>query len=326
MPDRKIRWHIAPPPEVTTEYAGTRLGEYYTRAEAKLYTQQRASERLQAEYGLEPIGVSADGPCYLGVAAFGAEIVYPEDDAPMVANTVVKRPEDVYQLRFPTSYVETPAMRPFVEMARWMSQETGRKVHFGSGLEGPVTTAELLRGQEFFLDLYEHPREAHRLLEIATESIIRFPRECRHYQGLPPPKGGGIADDFAGLISPEMWPEFVMPYYRRIYEALGDGPRSMHSELLHPGHLPFLLDLGITNFDPGNDQYLTVEDLVACDGLNFTWNLFTVRDMQRGTPESIRSLYVSCVERGATAVVTELCRGTPPENVRAFIEVARKCE
>lgn len=125
---------------------------------------------------------------------------------------------------------------------------------------------------------------------------------------------------------PEMWPEFVMPYYRRIYEALGEGPRSMHSELLRPGHLPFLLDLGITGFDPGNDQYLTVEDLVACDGLNFTWDLFTVRDMQRGTPGSIRSLYISCIERGATAMMTELCRGTAPANIKAFIEVARKFE
>jgi len=88
-----------------------------------------------------------------------------------------------------------------------------------------------------------------------TESFIRFARENRRRRGLPEDQGGtGLCDDFAGLISPEMWPEFVLPYYRRLYAAFGDGPRSMHSELLRPGHLPFLLELGVTSFDPGQDQ------------------------------------------------------------------------
>jgi uroporphyrinogen-III decarboxylase len=202
----------------------------------------------------------------------------------------------------------------------------GRKLPLGVGIEGPITSAKLLRGEEFFIDLYDSPKAAHRLLELMTDSYILFVRENRRRQGAPETGGGvGIADDFAGLIGPAMWPEFVAPYYRRIYEGLGAASRSHHSELLRPGHLRYLLDLGVTSFDPGQDQYLTVKSIQeVAPGLRFTWNLFTVRDMKEGTPASIKELYRQAVRDGARSVMGELCRGTPEANIRAFIEVARE--
>jgi hypothetical protein len=120
-----------------------------------------------------------------------------------------------------------------------------------------------------------------------------------------------------------MWPEFVVPYYRGIYE--GATSRSHHSELLRPGHLKHLLDLGVTSFDPGQDQYLTIQSIrEAAPGLRFTWNLFTVRDMKEGTPDSIQRLYRQSVRDGAAAIMAELCRGTPEENIHAFIEVGKE--
>ncbi|MCK5118514.1 MAG: hypothetical protein KAQ78_02965 [Candidatus Latescibacteria bacterium] len=45
-----------------------------------------------------------------------------------------------------------------------------------------------------------------------------------------------------------------------------------------------------------------------------------------GTPERIRAKYRQAIEQGAPELFTEICRGTPRENVRAFVEVAREYE
>jgi hypothetical protein len=335
MPDKKpactaarrarIPWHFAVPPEVTTEYAGTKLGAYYTDLDVMLKTQNTARQLFKEKYGIETGGERIDVPAYLGVAAFGAELVYPEDDPPQVKGVLLRRAEDVTRLRSPDSYYDTPAARPAWRMYQTMLGR-GKKVGLGTGTEGPITSAKLLRGEDFFLDLYDSPRLAHRLLDLLTESVIQFARENRRRQGLQETGlGAGIADDFAGLIAPHMWPEFVVPYYRRIYEGLGGESRSHHSELLRPAHLRYLLDLGVTSFDPGQDQYLTVRSIrEAAPGLRFTWNLFTVRDVKEGTPDSIKRLYREAVRDGAPSVMAEACRGTPEANIRAFIEVAKE--
>lgn len=321
-----VRWHLAVPPEVTTECAGTTLGAYYLDAETMWRTQEVGRAHFRVEYGVELGGHRAEAPAYVGVAALGAAVVFPADDMPQVRGHLLQRPEEVERLVIPESYLETPAMRPFVAIRDWMQARAGARIPLGAGLEGPITTAKLLRGQEFFLDLYTAPKAAHRLLEVATESFIRFSQEVRRANGAPVDTGGtGIADDFAGLISPAMWPEFVLPYYRRIYEAFGDGPRGHHSELLRPGHLRYLCELGVTRFDPGQDQYLSIESIrEAVPTLPFEWNLRTVADLLQGTPAQIRHAYADAVARGATAMMAEICRGTPAENIRAFVGVARE--
>lgn len=329
MKKKGISWRVAVPPEVSTEYAGTRLGAYYTDGDVMLRTQRTARAKFEGMYGIAPISIGADTPAYLGAAVLGAELVFPEDDPPMVRGHVLHRAEDVDRLKIPDRYYEREAAARYLRIYEQIRSEVGEgeRVHLGVGIEGPVTTATLLRGQDFFVDLYDHPKAAHRLLRLVTESIIRFIKENRRVRGFPEEGGGtGIADDFSGLISPEMYAEFVVPYHRRIYDAFGEAPRSLHSELLRPGHLKYLAQLGVTHFDPGQDQYLTVRDIVAATDVPFTANVYTVQDMQQGTPESVAAVYRLAVDEGATSVMVELCRNTPTENIRAFIEVAREYE
>ncbi len=321
----RIAWHLAVPPEVTTEYAGTRLRAYYTDVQTMLHTQETARHIFRERFGIDCGSQRIDAPAYLGVAAFGAEVVYPEDDPPQVRGIALRQADEAERLSIPESYYDTPAVKPVWQMYQAMCAR-GKKLPLGVGIEGPITSAKLLRGEDFFTDLYAAPRAAHALLEIMSESFVRFVRENRRRQGLPETGGGvGIADDFAGLISPQMWPEFVVPYYRHIYEGLNATSRSHHSELLRAGHLRFLLELGVTSFDPGQDQYLTARTIrERVPGLRFTWNLFTVRDMREGTPATIKRLYREAVKDGAPAVMAELCRGTPADNVRAFLDVAQE--
>ena len=325
---RGIRWTLAVPAEVTTEYAGTRLGEYYSRADVMLATQVAARERFLALYGVDLGEPHVDVPAYVGVASLGADLVLPEDHAPMLANQgrVLADESSVLALA-PASPEDSAWLGRYVALRQHLAEALGREVSMGAGQEGPVTSAVLLRGAVFFEDVMLRPQLAHHLLEVVTDTYLAFVRHVRALCGQEQVGPTGIADDMAGNLSPALWPEFVLPYWQRIYDTLSDGRRSLHSELLRPAHLPLLASLGLSHFDPGNDQYLTASDVVrGAPGLRFSWNLFSVRDMLQGTPESIRAAYVAAVNAGAPEVMTELCRGTPRENVYAFLEVARQHE
>jgi uroporphyrinogen-III decarboxylase len=199
-----------------------------------------------------------------------------------------------------------------------------RQIGLSAGQEGPVTTAVLLRGADFFCDCLLDPPRAHRLLAVCTDTYIAFVRAVREVTGAPQNGGVGIADDHAGNLSPALWPEFVLPYYERIYEQLGATRRTMHTELVRHRHLPLLKQLGLDHINYGENQYLGVRDVVEELGVPFDWHIKTVPEMLQGTPARIQDAYRRAVADGAPEMVCELTVGTPVENIRAFVEVA--CE
>ena len=74
---------------------------------------------------------------------------------------------------------------------------------------------------------------------------------------------GGFPDDFAGMFGPNLFGEFVVPYWEQIYQWMNAGQRMLFSELLRVEHLPFLKQVKLDYYDPGVDQYLTPELLRA---------------------------------------------------------------
>jgi uroporphyrinogen-III decarboxylase len=328
QPSRKgVEWYLAVPPEVTTEYVGTKLGDYYGRADVMMETQRLAREQFLSLYDVDLGGYHVATPAYVGVSALGADLVLPEDHPPMVANQGhVVAESDVMSLR-PADPRRSVWLNRYVAIREQAEAITGERLALPAGQEGPLTSAVLLRGEDFYRDVIDEPKRAHHLLDVVTQTYVDFVRYCREQSGQPLQGNAGIADDMAGTLSPAFWPEFVVPYWTRIYEELGPGRRSVHTELLRPAHLHYLAEMGIDSFDPGTDQYLTLQDVLAgVGGMRFSWNLFTVRDTLNGTPESIRALYSACAEAGAPAIMTELCRATPRANVAAFVAVARQYE
>ena len=327
MPNAKpIPWSLHFPPEVQTELVGVRQRSYYLDPEVMLATQLAAREIIRQRYGLEAVPLYCAAPSYVGVAALGGKLRYPEDDQPMVVNQgrIIADPAQIAHLIVPDP-ATAPEMQAWVRRYEAMMARApeGEAVGLSSGQQGPVTAAVLLAGDRFFGWVVERPAAAQALLELTTELAIRYRRYALEVMGLEP-VDVGISDDFAGCISPRHWPSMVLPYWERIYAALGTGRRYLHSELLRPGHLKFLEPLGIAEYDPGMDQYLSVKAILAETRVPFTWNLFTSRDMMQGTPESIEALYRQAVADGAPKMTAELCRGTPEANVQAYLAVARE--
>ena len=206
-----------------------------------------------------------------------------------------------------------------------MKKKVGNRYHITcGGTEGPITTAVIIRGPAFFVDIYRNPKKVHQLLEIVTEVSLRIREVIEEVTG-EDIRRTGIADDFAGYLTPQQYREFAYPYYQLIYKKYGQNGRSLHSELLRREHLKFLSMLGITHYDPGMNPYLRVRDLREL-GIPFSWNLKTAQDMLMGSPESIRKAFIRAVREGAREIATELCRRVPKENVLAFVKIAREYE
>lgn len=105
---------------------------------------------------------------------------------------------------------------------------------FHPDLQGPMDICELLWGSELFLGLIDRPDLAHALLDLVSDTYIRFMRQWE--RGVSPRPGAYsahwghlhkgrimIRDDSAMNLSPEMFDEFIRPYDQRLLRELGGG-------------------------------------------------------------------------------------------------------
>lgn len=328
MRRRPVRWTLAIPVEVMCEYTQIPQGEYYTDLERTIEVHERFPELFERATGYRPpLSHPTPVTAYEGVAALGGELVFPRDHQPQVANLgrVLERPADVERLEAP-GFGDAPRLRRLLAWHDELKQRFPATASpMSAGQEGPVTTAVLLRGERFFLDCIDDPRRAHRLLDVAAAMFISWTRAARAVDGARTDTVL-IADDHAGLLGPEFWPEFVLPYYRCIIDALG--PRCwMHTELVRRAHLPLFRGMDLAAINYAEDQYLSPRDtLEELPGVPCGWHILTVAEMQQGTPDGIRRRYAELAAMGFPEVRCELTVDTPAANVRAFLAAAREHE
>ncbi|MCD6408203.1 hypothetical protein J7L87_04045 [bacterium] len=200
------------------------------------------------------------GFTYTHISALGANVEFPENSEPK-PYPLISSPEEIEKLKEPEDYLSAPIIKKKLEALKYIKEKFPSAPDFiGHLMEGPVTTAMLLLGEEFLILPFENPDKAHKLLEFCVKSSLNYARQIKKYFNQPL-IANGFPDDFAGMFNPEIFEKFVFPYWERIYKGLSSKERSLHSELLRVEHLPFLERLKIKYFDPGVDQYLKPEDL-----------------------------------------------------------------
>ena len=328
---KKIPWRLCIPPEVYTEYTGTKLGLFHTDGKVMLETQLEAGKIFHEKYGLPAKdSVGCNMTSYISASVLGAEVIFPEDDAPQLRGRVVNDLADIYTLQSPVDIATAGLFPDILKRYEYMQdalKDGPVRAELDIGVQGPFTTAVLLRGSRIFEEMYTESDEVKRLIEIATETTINIIQFRDEYTGVRT-ESVCMTDDYGGLISPEMYQEFCLPHMIAVFEALAieKSKRTLHCETLKRGHLKYLDEAGISWFDPGVNESISVNDILSETAVTFAYNIFTVRDMKEGTPESIRALYLRAVADGAPEMMTEICRETPPENIEAFLNVAREYE
>jgi hypothetical protein len=112
--------------------------------------------------------------------------------------------------------------------------KVGRYVHiYHPDLQGPMDICEVVWGSTIFYAMYDRPELVHALLEIVTQTYVRF---MRAWTEVVPFEAHGNAhwgyfhqgnimlrDDSAMNLSPDMFDAFVQPYDQRLLDAFGGG-------------------------------------------------------------------------------------------------------
>jgi hypothetical protein len=168
-------------------------------------------------------------------SAFGAEVVWWENDFPAVRPVIGDRPEKVYELRRPA--VTDGELGRILEYTRFFIKRTeGRYPVRLADIQGPLDNTALIFGHTPFLQaLITHPREVHHLMGMVTDLMIDFARTQRglvrglgaefvpsgFQPWLPDGTALSVANDVGVMLSPDLHDEFSVPYLSRISEAFG---------------------------------------------------------------------------------------------------------
>ena len=168
-------------------------------------------------------------------SAFGAEVVWWENDFPAVRPLIGDDTDKVRRLTRPA--IKDGQLGRILEYTRAFLERTEGRVPIRLGdIQGPLDNAALIFGHTAFLEaLITAPREVHLLLDMITDLMIEFAAAQRglvHAAGaefvpssfqpwLPDGKGISVANDVAVMLSPGLHDEFGVPYLDRLSDAFG---------------------------------------------------------------------------------------------------------
>lgn len=317
--------------------AGVRYDRVFTDLDAIVEAYRKGRPLAEALFGPD---VQMGGPAWAGnsyghVNGLGAELYFPEGSEVGLSreHMCASLDEGIALLKKDIDFRNAGLFPQYLKLWEGLKRAFPEfNLRFtGFKAEGPMTTAWILRGHDFFTDLYEQPEKAKEFLRLGVESILKYRETERAVNGLPlfGESGAGVADDVAAMISPRMWPEFVVPNLERHYAAQTNGPRSAHIENLSVDHLRFLDELGVASYDPSVSGKLTPALIRANCSARFSWRLNATHYPDRSSDGIQRWVY-EAVADGAPAVITNvdrsMCNEKSAEKINAFCRAGREVE
>jgi len=317
-----VKWHIAFCNVTVTEYAGIRYRDYYDSPALMLEAQLKAIDRAERRWGvgrfLKPV---VESPAAAFASFLGMPVIDPEEDEipymdpnrPLITDVA---DADRIKIGDPKS---SGLMAKRWEAWQYYTQHC-YKVRFG-GYEGSViSNACEVTGGAVFAGLVENPAAARRLLDLMVDANLAV--EALDESLCGPVTEGYTGDDHAGLLSPEMFREFAVPCYERLYA--GKRTRFMHSEILRAEHLRIARgELGITDFHGAGCKNLTLQEMYEIMGSDF-WTQLTPQEMLELSPSAIAERIREFAQSGCAYVQLYPGRGTPDQNMEAAIAACRK--
>lgn len=285
--------------------------------------------------------INPDFQNFYEAAWFGCPIEYFSDQVPDTTPAFADNPERVMEHGIPDPFagIFAKALQYYEHFQARAARETylGLPIKINPpwcafGSDGPFTVACNLFSPDFVCEaMLAEPERYHRLIDFITTANIARIAAWRKRFGHPAKQDGGLADDSIALISTETYRQHVLPYHRRILDALATpAPRSIHLCGDSTRHFRTLFDeLNIQKFDTG----FPVDFAAIRRTLGPTATIQGgphVDLILRGTPtqvyEESRRILTSGVLTGGRFVLREgnnLAPYTPLDNTEAMYRAGR---
>ncbi len=254
--------------------------------------------------------------------AFGAKIVFPEDEVPNVTGRLLNNEDDIEKLEVPT--LDKGRIQEYIK-ANQLSAESIKEKPILAGCIGPYSLAgRLYDMSEIMMLIYINPDAANVLLRKCTDFLISYCKALKE-TGV---NGVLIAEPAAGLLSNEDCRQYSSIYIKEIVDAVQD---DYFSVILHncgnTGHCTeAMVYTGAAGYHFGNkaDMKEVIKEVPAHSLA--MGNLDPVGIFKMGTPESVRQETLNLLEAMKAYPNFVLSSGcdTPPHvpigNIAAFFD------
>lgn len=180
------------------------------------------------------------------------------------------------------------------------------------------TSHNLLGLQECLINFYEEPEYMHELIDYLTDYQLAVAEQvCDHLH----PDGIFWHDDWgtqtSTFLSPEMFEEFYLPAYKKIYgyyQSRGAGMIVHHSDSYAATLVPYMIDMGIRIWQ-GVLSTNNIPELIEKYGhkITFMGGIDDGRvDVPEWTPQLVEDeVRRACTENGKLHYIPSLCQGMP---------------
>jgi uroporphyrinogen decarboxylase len=253
-------------------------------------------------------------------SAYGMEFDYPEHGVGRPRQLLIQTPQDVARIKpFALEQADRPRQR--VESVRKMAKAVGRTHSVLGWVEGPLALYADLRGVEsMFLDLIDSPQMYLTAAEVLIENQIRFAKA----QIAVGADMIGVGDAVASQISPSMYREFVLPFEKRLFDAIHQAGAAVKLHICGDTrrNVPFMAQTGCDVLDL--DWMVPLDDARAAigPGVTIAGNFDPAAVLLQGTPQDVADAARRNIELAGPRFILqpgcEVPPGTPEENIRAF--------
>jgi len=262
-------------------------------------------------------------------SAFGSRMIFLENSLPH-AEKILSGIEAYDSL--PQPNVKTDGLLPFMINRLRNNQDAiiraDHQIRF-SVARGPLNIASFLMGTtEFMMALAMDPDSSHKLLKKITDFIcdwLSWQKDC-----VPSIDGVLILDDIIGFVGETEFEEFVLPYFKRIFEHTGVKVRFLHNDadgLITAGNLN---KMGVNVFNFSFNHSLGDIRTLAGPDVVLVGNIPPRDVLAGGTPVDVDVAVKKAIGEISdySRIILSAGGGMPPnvnnENIRTFIEAVKK--
>ncbi len=310
---------------ITMMLAADRIGrkyyDYATDYRVLAEGQLRVADEFDFDY------VSAISDPAREAADCGGEVAFFPDQPPAIVEEHARLADqaDLLKLKIPDP-LGGGRMHDRVNGVAFLKQRAGDDKLVEGWIEGPIAEAADLRGlNTIMMDLVDSPRFVRDLFEFVIELELRFARA----QVEAGADIIGLGDAAASLIGPTYYNEFVLPYEKRLIDAIHEMGCRVRLHICG-NTKPLLASMGklgcdIVDLDSMAPMSLGREQMGSNQVL--LGNINPVATLRDGTPESVWTAVEQCHQQAGQRFIVgagcEVTRDTPNENLRAMHDYAR---
>lgn len=194
----------------STQILGITVKELLDSPEMQVKGMKAIAERCNIGASLNMMDLSVEAE------AFGAEIVFKDDDVPTVKKGIIEDITDAENIIVPSVISgRAPICIEGVKLAKAEIKD----IPVFCGVIGPYSLAgRLFDMTELMMECYDSPDEVKILLSKASEFIVNYINEFKKAGA----DGVIMAEPAAGLLSPMLNAEFSAPFVKEIIEKVND--------------------------------------------------------------------------------------------------------